>query len=61
MAGVERLKHVERLRAATLPDDEPIGTHPQGVAQEIADRHVTGALGVRGPRLERYDVALAEA
>ncbi len=40
MPGRHRLEHVERLLAAALADDDPVGPHPEGVAGRD-----------RGPRL----------
>ena len=60
VAGVHGLQHVERLAAAALADDDAVGAHAQGVADELADRDRALALDVRRPRLERDDVLLAE-
>ena len=60
MAGVHRLEHVERLAAAHLADDDPVGAHPQGVAHERAQRHLAPALDVRRPALEPDDVRLRQ-
>ena len=60
VAGVERLEHVERLGAADLADDDPVGAHAQRVAHEVADRHLALALDVGRPRLERDHVRLLE-
>ena len=53
VARVERLEHVERLAAADLADDDPVGAHAQRVAHQVADRDLAAALDVRRPRLER--------
>ena len=47
VAGVHGLEHVQRLAAAALPDDDPVGPHAQGVADELADRDRALALDVR--------------
>ena len=60
MARVHRLEHVERLGAANLADDDPVGAHTQRVAHEIADRDVALALDVRRARLEPEHVPLVE-
>ncbi len=60
VARVHRLEHVERLGAADLADDDAVGAHAQGVADELADPDLALALDVRRPRLERDDVALLE-
>ena len=60
VAGVHGLEHVQRLAGTTLPDDDPVGPHAQGVADELADRDGALALDVGRARLERHDVLLAE-
>ena len=60
MAGVHRLEHVQGLRAADLADDDPIGPHAQGVADELADLDLAHPFDVRRPGLERHDVVLLE-
>ena len=60
MAGVHGLEHVERLGAADLADDDPVGPHAQGVADELADADLALALDVRRARLERDHVLLLE-
>ena len=58
VAGVHRLEHVERLGTANLSDDDPVGPHPECVANEIANAHLALAFHVRRARLERDDVPL---
>ena len=60
VAGVHRLQHVERLAAAALADDDPVGPHAQGVAHQVADGDLARALDVGRPRLQRDDVLLLE-
>ena len=60
MARVHRLEHVERLGAADLADDDPVGAHAQGVPDELADADLALAFDVRRPRLERDHVLLLE-
>ena len=60
--GVHRLQHVERLAGADLADDDAIGPHAQGVADEVADGDLARALGVGGrassrPRARRAAAA----
>ena len=57
MAGVERGEQIERLGAAHLADHDPVGPHPQGVAQQVADRHLPPALDPGRAALEADDVA----
>ena len=60
VAGVHRLEHVERLGAADLADDDPVGPHAERVANEVADADLALALDVRRTRLERDDVPLVQ-
>ncbi len=60
MTRVEGDEQVHRLAAADLADHDPIGAHPQGVADEVADRHLAGALDAGGPALEPDHVRLGE-
>ena len=60
VARVHRLQHVERLGAANLADDDAVGPHAQGVADEVADRDFALALDVRRARLEPEHVPLVE-
>ena len=60
MAGVHRLEHVERLGAADLADDDPVGPHAQRVPDELADRDLAFALDVLRPGLEPEHVLLVE-
>src|SRR5438552_3827816 len=60
VARVERLEHVQRLRAANLAHDYAVGSHAQRVANEITDRDLALALDVLGSALEPQDVPLDE-
>ena len=60
VSGVHRLQHVERLAAATLADDDPVGSHPQGVAHKVANLDRTLALDVGGTGLKPNHVRLPE-
>ena len=60
VTGVHGLEHVERLRPPDLADDDAVGPHPQGVAEEVPDLDLAGPLGVGGPGFERHDVRLVE-
>jgi len=48
VAGVHRLEHVERFAAAALADDDTVGAHTQGVADEVADNTPRVAQAKRG-------------
>ena len=60
VARVHRLEHVERLGAANLADDDAVGAHAQGVADEVADRDLALALDVLRARFEPQRVLLLE-
>src|SRR3990172_8740153 len=60
VSGVHGLQHGERLTATDLTYDDPLGTHPEGVLDEVHDRHGALALDVRRARLEAHDVVLHE-
>ena len=55
------VEQVERLRPADLADHDPVGAHPQRVAEQVADRHLPPALDARRAALEPDDVRLAQA
>src|SRR6478752_339913 len=60
VTGVHCLEHVQRLTGAALSDDDPVGPHPEGVPDELADRDGALAFDVRRAGLEGDDVLLAE-
>ena len=60
VAGVHRLQHVERGGVADLADDDAVGAHAQGVADQVADRDLALALDVRRAGLEPHHVVLVE-
>ncbi len=57
---VHCLQHVESLGPSNLADDDPVRTHAQGVADEVADGHLTFPLDVLRPGLEPHDMSLLE-
>ena len=61
VAGVERGQQVERLGAADLADHDPVRAHPQRVAEQVADRHLSPALDARRPALEPHHMGLLQA
>jgi hypothetical protein len=60
VARVHRLQHVQRLFAADLADDDAVGTHTEGVHDELplADRALPFYVG--GARLEPRDMLLGK-
>ena len=57
---IARLQHVERFATPNLADDEPIRSHSQRGAHEIAHAHGTRALRVRRARFQADDVRLLQ-
>jgi hypothetical protein len=60
VAGVHRLQHVESLGAADLAEDDPVGAHTQGVAQQVAHRDLATAFEVRRPSFQPHDMRLLQ-
>ena len=58
VAGVERRHQVHHLRAAHLADHQPVGPHPQRLADQGPQLDGAGALDVGGPALQRDDVRM---
>ena len=54
-------EQVAHLGAAHLAHDQPVRPHPQGVADQVAQRHAARALDVRGARDEPDDVRVPRA
>src|SRR5664280_1095983 len=52
VARVHRPEHVQRLAAAALSHDDPVGPHPQGVPDQLADRDLALAFDVGRARFE---------
>ncbi len=50
--GVEGGEELTDLRPADLADDEAVGTHPQGLPDEVDEGHAADALDVGSPALE---------
>ena len=60
-AGVEGQQQVEALGRPDLADDDPGRPHPQRLADQVAQRHLAGALEPDLPRLHRDPVGMREA
>ena len=58
VAGVERREQVADLSPADLADDQPVGPHPQGLPDEVAQLDAAGALDVGRPRHQPDDVGM---
>ena len=57
VTGVHSLQHVQSLAAAHLPDDQPVGTHPHRMPNQLAQRD--GFLAA-GKRFQAADVILLQ-
>ena len=60
MAGIHRLEHVQRLAATHLADHDPVGTHAQGIADKIPDRHGPSAFDIGRSGFEGYNMFLPQ-
>src|SRR6516164_3589132 len=60
VAGVHRLKHVERFGAAYLAEDDAVGAHAQSIAQQVAHGDLAGAFEVRRAGLQPHDMRLLQ-
>ena len=60
MAGVHGLEHVERLSTSDLADHDAIGSHAQGVADQVTDLDLTPTLHVGGPAFQADHMPLVE-
>ena len=61
VAGVERGQQLDDLGAAHLADDEPVGPHPQRLADQGAQGDLAGALDVGRAGLEADHVRVVGA
>ena len=60
VARVHGLQHVERFGSAAFADDDPLGTHTQGVFHQVGRGDRAFAFDVRRPRFQPHDVVLLE-
>ena len=60
VAGVHGLQHVERFLAADLADDDAVGTHTQGVDDQLALANRALAFDVGRPGFEPRHVLLVQ-
>jgi hypothetical protein len=60
VARIHRLKHVERLFAAALADNNAVGPHSQRIANKVALSDFALALDVGGAGLQPADVRLLQ-
>ena len=60
LAGGHGLDHVQGLARTALADDDPVGPHVQGVAEQVPHRDLALALEVGRAGLEGDHVLLAE-
>ena len=58
VAGVQGREQLADLRAAHLADDEAVGPHPQGLADELDEGDPTDTLDVGPAALEPDDVRM---
>ena len=60
VAGIHRLHHIHRFRAADLANHDPVRPHPQGVANQCPLVDFTLAFDVRRARFQADDMRLLE-
>src|SRR5450759_493899 len=60
VAGVHGLKHVKRLAATALPDDDALRAHAQGVDDQPLDGDFALSVDVPWPGLEPADMLLVQ-
>jgi hypothetical protein len=61
VAGVERGQEIHYFGAADLADDQAVGAHAEGLADQVAQRDLSGAFDVRRASLEADDVWMIRA
>lgn len=61
VAGVERGKQIDDLRAAHLADDNTIGSHAQGLTNQIAEGDNPRAFEIGRPSLKAHDMGMLGA
>jgi hypothetical protein len=54
------LNHVQRLRTSAFADDDAVGTHAQGVADQIANGHFPNPFNVGGSGFQSDPVFMLE-
>ena len=60
VARVQGVQQIQRLRAPHLSHHQPVGTHPQRVAHEVADRHRPSTLAGLGPGLQPHHMGMLQ-
>jgi hypothetical protein len=59
MASVEGLEKLENLVSPAFPQDQPVGPHPEALAEKVAEADPAVAVRVGGPRHQGEKVAVA--
>jgi hypothetical protein len=59
VSGVENLKQIEHLGAATLSENQAIGPHPERLLEQGAQRDLAASVGVGGPADEAEKMGMA--
>jgi len=60
MAGIHRLQHVQGFAAANLTNDDAVGSHSQGIFDQMSDRDLPRSVGIRRFRLQPNSMNLME-
>ena len=60
MAGVHGGQYVEYFNAADFPQDDAVGAHPQGIADQVAGFDLPMAFGIGRAGFQTHHVRVAE-
>src|SRR5689334_6415019 len=61
MAGVESAEKIDHLRTPYLADHETVGTHPEGLPDEVVEAYGTRSFDVGRPGFEAYHMGMGRA
>jgi hypothetical protein len=60
VTGVGRLQHVQHFGPPDLADDDAVGAHAKGVANQLAQWHLAPAFDIGRARFQPDDVRAGE-
>ena len=58
MPGVQGGEQIDDFCSTNFADDDPIGSHSQGLPHEITHGDLSGSFDIGGPRLQAHDVRM---
>jgi len=56
MPGIQGSEQIHDFCSTNFADDDPIGSHPQGLPHEISHSDPSGSFDIGGPRLHAHNV-----